>query len=113
MCHMKLISLLLTLMLLSACKNKKQTGIGSQLAGMYKLYIIETQDSTGVWKQQQWAKDGEGYIVYDGKGHMAVQITPKGYKDFPWISEEGTINDDTLKQKIESMAVADLKAAVT
>jgi len=33
------------------------------------------------------------YIVYDGLGHMAVQITPEGYKDFNWpLRGEETIN---------------------
>src|SRR5438874_11466265 len=68
--------------LLSACRSKEQADNNGQLAGMYKLYIIENRDSTGAWKQQEWAKDGDGYIIYDGKGHMAVQITLKGYKDF-------------------------------
>src|SRR5438552_1732764 len=112
MCHMKLISLLLTLMLLSACENKKQTDVNSQLAGMYKLYIIETRDSTGAWHEQEWGKGGDGYIVYDGKGHMAVQITPKGYKDFQWLDEESSINQNKVKEKTDSMSVDELKAAV-
>jgi hypothetical protein len=109
---MKLSSLLLTIMLLSACADKKQTDINSKLAGMYKLYIIENQDSSGVWREQPWAKGGDGYIVYDGKGHMAVQITPKGYKDFQWLNEENTINTDNVRQKVGSMSMDELKAAV-
>jgi len=97
---------------LGACKNKSQVDLSNQLAGMYKLYIIENRDSSGAWKQQEWGKDGDGYIVYDGKGHMAVQITPKGYKDFSWLSEEAAINNDSLKQKIDNMSVTDLKNAV-
>ncbi|HYM94235.1 MAG TPA: lipocalin-like domain-containing protein [Chitinophagaceae bacterium] len=110
---MKLFSLLLVVLLLTACANKKQIDKNSQLAGMYKLLIIENKDSSGVWREQEWAKGGDGYIVYDGKGHMAVQITPKGYKDFPWLNEEETINGNTLKQKIDSMTVPALKAALT
>ncbi len=110
---MKLFKLSIISVLLFACKGKIPTDINSQLAGMYKLYIIENRDSTGAWKQQEWAKGGEGYIVYDGKGHMAVQITPKGYKDFSWLDEEATIDGNTLKKKIDSMSLPDLKAAVT
>ena len=47
---------------------------------MYKLYIIENKDSSDVWRQQEWGKGGEGYIVYDGKGHMGVHITSKVIK---------------------------------
>ena len=99
--------------LLSACRSKEQADNNGQLAGMYKLWIIENRDSTGAWKQQEWAKDGDGYIIYDGNGHMAVQITPKGYKDFSWLNEEETLDRATLKQKIDSMTLPDLRAAVT
>ena len=102
----------ITLISLGSCKNQSVGDLNGQLAGMYKLYIIENRDSTGAWRQQEWGKDGDGYIVYDGKGHMAVQITPKGYKDFLWLSEEAAINNDSLKQKIDEMSEADLKAAV-
>jgi hypothetical protein len=103
----------LLFILSSACTGKKPEDTNSKLAGMYRLYIIENRDSTGQWRQQKWAKDGDGYILYDGKGHMAVQITPKGYKDFPWLNEEETIDKGRLSRKIDSMTVSDLKAAVT
>jgi hypothetical protein len=75
---MRYLKLFFIPVLLSACNNSKISRI-EQLAGMYKLYIIENKDSAGEWQQQDWGKDGDGYIVYDGKGHMSVQITPKGY----------------------------------
>ncbi len=109
---MKLFTLLFSIILLSACADKKKPDINSQLAGMYKLYIIENKDSSGIWRQQQWSGNGEGYIVYDGKGHMAVQITPKGYKDFKWLSEEASINVDSVNKYIDTMSVDQLKAAV-
>jgi len=109
---MKFFNLLFIPVLLSACGNKTQTDTNNQLAGMYKLYIIENQDSSGVWHEQPWAKGGDGYIVYDGKGHMAVQITPQGYRDFPWLNEENTINTDSVRQKVGNMSIDELKAAV-
>lgn len=98
--------------LLFACMNKSKTSRDEQLAGMYKLLIIENQDSSGAWHEQEWGKGGDGYIVYDGKGHMAVQITPKGYKDFQWLDEESSINQTGVKEKTDSMSVDELKAAV-
>ena len=80
---------------------------------MYKLYRIEEQDSTGIWRQSDWAKGGEGYIVYDGLGHMAVQIIPNGYKDFKWLSEESALNGKVVQQKTDSMSLGELKAAVS
>ena len=73
---MKHFKFLFILVILSACKNKSKTSRNEQLAGMYKLYNIQVQDSAGGW-HDEWASDGTGYILYDGKGHMAVQITPK------------------------------------
>ena len=106
--HLKL---LFIPVLFSACSNSKTSRIG-QLAGMYKLYIIENKDSAGEWQQQDWGKDGDGYIVYDGKGHMAVQITPKGYKDFQWMDEESSIDNKKVKEKTDSMTTDELKEAV-
>jgi hypothetical protein len=96
----------------TACKTKPSDDTNNQLAGMYRLLIIENKDSTGAWKQQEWARDGDGYIVYDGKGHMAVQILPKGYKDFQWMDEESSINSDKLSAKTDSMSADELRAAV-
>ena len=80
---------------------------------MYKLYIMENQDSTtGQWHEDSWAKGGESYIIYDGLGHMAVQIMPKGYNDLKWLPEGQAINQEIVKQKFDSMSTTDLKAAV-
>jgi Lipocalin-like domain len=98
--------------LLFACTNESKTSRDEQLAGMYKLYNIQVQDSAGEW-HDQWASDGTGYILYDGKGHMAVQITPKGYSQFKWLLSEGETNKPgRVKAKIDSMSVDELKAAL-
>jgi Lipocalin-like domain len=104
--------LLFVSILLIACSNHSPSNKNKALAGMYKLYAIENQDSTGAWIESGWANGGESYIVYDGLGHMAVQITPKGYSDFKWLNEEQTLDEKILKEKIESMSLTELKAAV-
>lgn len=104
--------LFVTILFLTSCSNQSKKSKEVSLAGMYKLLIIENQDSTGVWHEDSWAKGGESYIIYDGLGHMAVQITPKGYKDFKWFSELESINQNFVKQKVDSMSLKDLKAAV-
>ena len=96
----------------TSCSNHSQINRNKALAGMYKLYAIESQDSTGAWIESAWANGGEGYIVYDGLGHMAVQITPRGYRDFKWLSEEQTLDEKIFKEKIDSMSLTELKAAV-
>ncbi len=97
--------------LLFACTNKSKTSRDEQLAGMYKLYNIQVQDSAGEW-HDQWASDGTGYILYDGKGHMAVQINPKGYDEYKWLSENESIKREKVKAKIDSMSIDELKAAL-
>jgi Lipocalin-like domain len=110
--YMKLFYLTAIVVLFSSCSDNSHTDKLSKMAGMYKLYIIENRDSTGAWNQQSWAKGGTGYIVYDGLGHMAVQITPKGYKDFQWLDEEASINEKRIQKKMDSMSVTELKTAL-
>jgi len=77
---------------------------------MYKLSGIQVQDSTGQW-HEEWASDGTGYIIYDGIGHMAVQIMPKGYERFETLSEDESINPAKVKAAVDSMPVDQLKAS--
>jgi hypothetical protein len=95
-----------------ACSDQAAKDRNKMLAGMYKLYTIESQDSNGSWIESGWANGGESYIVYDGLGHMAVQITPKGYRDFKWLNEEQALDDKILKDTIDSLSITELKAAV-
>jgi len=109
---MKLIYSFFISVFLLACSEKTKVKRESLLTGMYKLFIIEYKDSAGIWQQQEWGKDGDGYIVYDGIGHMGVQITPYAYKDFQWLDEESSINNKKVKEKTDSMTTDELKAAV-
>jgi Lipocalin-like domain len=98
-------------LLISACSEKKHNNT-HRLAGMYKLYIAENADSNGVWHEDPWTKGGTGYIVYDGMGHMAVQIAREGYNNFKWLPEEESLRDEKINQKLDSMSVDELKNAV-
>ena len=106
------IFLFLALFFVSGCLHRPHGSTGPALAGMYKLVIIEHQDSTGRWQEESWARGGDSYIVYDGLGHMAVQITPKGYKDFNWLTETESINEKVVRRKVEAMSLPELQAAV-
>jgi hypothetical protein len=97
---------------LHACIAPAPADKRAKLAGMYKLYISENVDSNGVWHEDPWTKGGTGYIVYDGMGHMAVHITRKGYNDYTWLPEEQSLRDEFINQKLDSMSVDELKAAV-
>jgi len=109
---MNRITTILLILFSVACATDQKTDTNGKLAGMYKLLKIEMQDSAGVWNEQLWSKGGDSYIVYDGLGHMAVQITPKDYKDFKWIGEEETITKDSLKKNVDSMSADQLRAAL-
>lgn len=38
---------------------------------------------SGKWITDKWkGKDADGFIQYDGKGHMSVHLYPRDYKDF-------------------------------
>lgn len=101
------------LLLISCNTTPPETTTGDNLAGLYKLYIMENMDSTGKWIEDSWAKGGDGYLLYDGLGHMAGQIIPKGYKDFKWLEEGDAIDETFVKAKIDSMSTQSLKAALT
>lgn len=108
----QLFALISTCILLVSCGESKPVDKRARLAGMYKLYISENQDSNGVWHEDPWTKGGTGYIVYDGMGHMAVHITREGYNDYQWLPEEQSLRDEFINRKLDSMSVEELKAAV-
>ena len=99
------------MLIMQACSSPLKNN-NNMLAGMYKLYKIESRDLAGIWNESGRYNGGESYILYDGLGHMAVQITPKGYKDFNWLTEEQSINKKIVSDKIDSMTIAELKVAL-
>lgn len=104
--------LVASVMILASCSEKEQSNANSRLTGMYKLYIAENADSNGVWHEDPWTKGGTGFIVYDGMGHMAVHITRQGYNDYTWLTEEESLREEKINQKLDSMSTEELKAAV-
>lgn len=66
---------------------------------MWKLEKIESLCSeTGNWMYDSSFIGWNGYILYDGHGHMGVQITPKGYKDFDTSKNPDNLaNEDLIK----------------
>jgi len=107
---MKIFFLITTVLFLSSCGEKKDKR--ELLTGMYKLIVSENLDTNGVWRADPWAKDGTGYIVYDGLGHMAVHITREGYKDYNWLNRNDALKPEKIEARIDSMSVDELKAAV-
>ena len=111
--HFFLEFLMLLFVVFAGCRSNEHCKNSDALAGLYRLHSIETKDSSGAWHPENITISGDGYILYDGNGHMAVQLVGKGYKDFHWLNEAQALNPDTLKKKIDSMAGDELRAALT
>lgn len=87
--------LLIGLTLYSCVTNKAKTS--TRLHGMWMLDKWETFDSlTNTWTDDKTRVGANGYILYDGQGHMGVHLTPKGYKDFDTNKNIDSLNRDDL-----------------
>jgi hypothetical protein len=74
-----LYSITLLVVLSGSCKNVSQNPM-SQFTGMWKLDKYESFDSVkGRWFDSPNRIGYTGYILYDGIGHMGVQLIPPGY----------------------------------
>lgn len=74
-----------------ACQTPSKETDAEQISGLWKLHIMEQQDSIGHWQEYN---DGlQGMLLYDGNGHGALHLLPKDYTDTD-INFIGTIDLD-------------------
>jgi len=75
------------------------TTIHDKFSGTYKLDKFESYDPTiGKWKPDKWnGKEADGFIQYDGKGHMSVHLYPGDYQDFDTNKNIDSIDHESLK----------------
>lgn len=106
---MKVNVLAISLFLLFGCSVISSQSDSKELIGLWKLSVVEKKDTLGQWQEDSWMKSGTGFIIYDGKGHMAVQMTPEGYKKFNWLSERDNTNSASVKSKVDSLSYEQLK----
>lgn len=105
---LKIILGLLTFVTIYSCSQKDENK-REKFHGMWRLDKYESFDSiSNTWRQDSttWGQDtssidGSGYIMYDGEGHMAVHLTPKGYKDFDTKKNIDSLNNEDLKKLIK------------
>ena len=66
------------------CKGQKNTSnANEQFKGLWILDKYEVYDSlTKKWSNEPSRMGYIGYILFDGKGHVAIQITPADYNEF-------------------------------
>lgn len=96
----KLLFALFILLQFSACRKNEQVN-DSKFNGTWELDKIETLDKeSGKWDYDSTFSGWTGYIIYDGQGHMAVQITQKGYKDFDANKNLDSISNESLKELV-------------
>jgi hypothetical protein len=88
---------LLILLANISCSSRRT--IDEKFNGTYKLDKFESYDSvSGKWKANKWnGKEADGFIQYDGKGHMSVHLYPRDYKDFDTNKNIDSIDHESLK----------------
>jgi hypothetical protein len=97
----KIMSGVIILCTFTGCSNKVQV-VDEQFNGMWKLEKIESIDKeSGNWTYDPAFNGWNGYILYDGHGHMGVQITPNGYRDFDVDKNIDNINNEDLKELVK------------
>jgi len=70
--------------------------------GMWRLEKIESFDMhSGTWLYDSAFSGWNGHIIYDGQGHMGVQITPKGYQDFNANKNIDSLSNEDLKELVK------------
>lgn len=71
---------LVTIIAISGCSDQRTM---SRFRGMWKLDRYESYNpATKRWYPTPGRVDYSGYIIYDGLGHMGVQLIPPGFRTF-------------------------------
>ncbi|MBS1558548.1 MAG: lipocalin-like domain-containing protein [Bacteroidetes bacterium] len=79
-----------------SCKSKDNK-LSDKFNGMWRLDKIEAFDSSAnTWSDDTTRIGWNGYILYDGHGHMGVHLTPKGYKEFNTNKNIDSLNHEDL-----------------
>jgi hypothetical protein len=101
--NIQIIFFLLTAIILISCNPGSGENQTNKFSGLWKLIIIEQQDSiSGEWAEY---KNGlQGYILYDDDDNMAVHLTTKGYQNTDIIFHDfiDTVSIEELKYRTQS-----------
>ena len=74
---------LLSALMLLGCQQPSSPSDEELLRGMWKLSKFEVLHDAG-WITFPWNAGGTGYLIYDGRGHGSLHITPAGYSELRW-----------------------------
>ncbi len=98
---MKIEKLIFALVLMSSFNYKVngQSNSSEHIKGLWQLDKYEAFDSTtGKWHDAPKRIGYFGYILYDGAGHVAVQLFPPGFRKINDSTRIDSLNIDELKQ---------------
>lgn len=99
--HATLLFGLFLLLIIPGCRNNEHS-LDNRFHGMWRLVKIESMDKeSGKWASDSAFSGWNGFILYDGLGHMAAHITPKGYKDFDVSKNIDSLNTEGLKDLVK------------
>jgi len=86
------------LLIINSCRDKHPNEM-SRFTGMWKLDKYESFDSTaGKWQDAANRTGYSGYLLYDGLGHVGVQLIPPGFKDLDNSKNLDSLNEEELRK---------------
>jgi len=77
----QLYGLFMPVILLAGCQQGANLSSSEQLAGLWTLHSMELYNAD-TDSHEEWRDGMQGYILYDGNGHMALNLSSKGYQNF-------------------------------
>lgn len=85
----------------SGCSSDNKDNEG-KFSGMWRLVKVESlNNDVDSWTYDSAFAGWNGLILYDGHGHMGVQITPKGYQDFNPEKNIDTLKNERLAELVK------------
>jgi hypothetical protein len=87
---------LFTLLAIYGCQTK-ETRVDDKFHGMWRLDKFEAYNTlANIWTDDTTRIGWNGYILYDGQGHMGVHLTPNGYQDYDTNRNLDSVSHDDL-----------------
>jgi Lipocalin-like domain len=94
-------SILICMSIVAGCRDRSKNSM-TAMRGMWKLDKYESLDSlSGKWHDTPGRIGYTGYILYDGIGHMGVQLLPPGFKDVSNVESIDSIPNEELKKLVK------------
>ena len=73
--------LFMSVILYVGCQQPANLSSSETLAGLWTLHSMESYNAN-TDTYEEWRDGMQGYILYDGDGHLALNLSSKDYQDF-------------------------------